>query len=292
MTFSELYRSGLGKLIGAGVEDASLDARLLLCDAFEIDTAAYLSRIREEVTDGAAAERYLELIEERASRRPLQYIEGYTEFMGLRIKIDESALIPRQDTELLCELVLAENEKKELSVLDLCTGSGAIALSLYRYGGYEKIVGTDISKEALELAEKNRRLLFPGSPYPVFSYSDIYSDMRDIMREHEIVLFDVIVSNPPYIRPEVIAELSPEVRDYEPYGALFGGIDGLEFYRRIIKDAPIHLKKGGGLYLEVGHDEGEAVSRMMTDRGLSSVQTVKDHSGCDRVVKGRYDNIR
>lgn len=293
MRLEELLRQGTERLREEGIEEASLDSRLLLCEAYGFDTARYLLKQHEEADqDRGAGRRFHSWIEERAKHRPLQYILGYTEFMGLRISLDESVLIPRQDTETLCELVLSEHKDRDIAVLDMCTGSGAIALSLAALGGYSKVIGTDISEAAVRLAAQNAEDIFAGdmgitSEKPHFYKADMFEGLDGIMPGEDIKLFDLIVSNPPYIRPEVIEGLKPEVRDHEPYKALYGGSDGLDFYRIIASEAPTYLKRPGWLYLEIGYDQSEDVMRLLEAGGFKDVETCEDLCGRPRVVKGR-----
>ncbi len=286
MKLHELCRYGREQLCRASVPDAAIDARLLLCEAMGIDTARYLAYPDMEVPK-EVLEAYLRMIEQRAERCPLQYIVGYTEFMGLRLHVNDSVLIPRQDTELLCELVLSQEKGREKRILDLCTGSGAIALSLCRLGGYISVLGTDISKQALSVAEHNRQDLGIDSCNVGFYQSDLFESLPDILKERHIEALDVIVSNPPYIRPEVIEGLEPEVRDHEPYIALFGGSDGLSFYRSIADRAAGFLAPCGSIYVEIGSDQGAEVSHIFQERGYRAIAVYRDMAGHDRVVSAR-----
>ena len=287
MKFGRLCREGEERLRKAGIEEAALDSRLILCDAYGMSTAEYLARITDEAEEDARYERYLRMLSERERRRPLQYILGYTEFMGLRMGVDENVLIPRQDTETLCELVLGDEGLHGASVLDLCTGSGAIALALSALGDFRIVMGTDISKGAIARAEQNREEVSSqtGKELPVsFHVSDLFSEIRPLMEKRGIKAFDVIVSNPPYIRPEVIAGLEPEVRDHEPFSALDGGEDGLWFYRRIAKEAPLYLARPGRLYLEIGYDQGDEVRSILDREGFTDIDIHEDLGGRPRVV--------
>ncbi len=290
MKLGGLCRKGEERLRKAGIEEAALDSRLLLCEAYGLSTAEYLVKITEETEEDARYESYLRMLSERERRRPLQYILGYTEFMGLRMGIDENVLIPRQDTETLCELVLGDEGLQGASVLDLCTGSGAIALALSALGDFRIVIGTDISRGAIARAEQNREEVVSqtGKELPVFFYvSDLFFSLRKIMKEHGIESFDVIVSNPPYIRPEVIAGLEPEVRDHEPLSALDGGEDGLWFYRRIAEEAPLYLARPGRIYLEIGYDQGDEVRSILKKVGFTDIDIHEDLGGRPRVVTAR-----
>ena len=279
MTFFELWKWGEKRLAESGIREADLDAKYLLLEAFEMDLAHFLLREQEQVpsTDGRTRE-YSDAVLARASRVPLQYLTGKQDFMGLTFQVDERVLIPRQDTETLAELVLRENPEKNIRLLDLCTGSGCLAVSLAVLGGYEEVDAGDISPDALEVAEENGRRL-GGNVH--FVESDLFSALDPGKA------YDVIVSNPPYIPTEVIEGLEPEVRDYEPRMALDGSGDGLAFYRRLAAESPSHLKPGGRLYLEIGWDQGESVEALLRENGFEDIEVVRDDAGNCRVVRGK-----
>ncbi len=279
MTFFELWKWGEKRLADSGIREADLDAKYLLLEAFEMDLAHFLLREQEQVpsTDGRTRE-YSDAVVARASRVPLQYLTGKQDFMGLTFHVDERVLIPRQDTETLAELVLRENPEKNIRLLDLCTGSGCLAVSLAVLGGYEEVDAGDISPDALEVAEENGRRL-GGNVH--FVESDLFSALDPGKA------YDVIVSNPPYIPTEVIEGLEPEVRDYEPRMALDGSGDGLAFYRRLAAESPSHLKPGGRLYLEIGWDQGESVEDLLRENGFEDIEVVRDDAGNCRVVRGK-----
>lgn len=279
MTFFELWKWGEKRLADSGIREAYLDAKYLLLEAFEMDLAHFLLREQEQVpsTDGRTRE-YSDAVLARASRVPLQYLTGKQDFMGLTFHVDERVLIPRQDTETLAELVLRENPEKNIRLLDLCTGSGCLAVSLAVLGGYEEVDAGDISPDALEVAEENGRRL-GGNVH--FVESDLFSALDPGKA------YDVIVSNPPYIPTEVIEGLEPEVRDYEPRMALDGSGDGLAFYRRLAAESPSHLKPGGRLYLEIGWDQGESVEALLRENGFEDIEVVRDDAGNCRVVRGK-----
>ncbi|MBR6451374.1 MAG: peptide chain release factor N(5)-glutamine methyltransferase [Lachnospiraceae bacterium] len=275
-TYQDTYAWGVKALQDAGIAEAELDARLLLehvCGTDRNTLYAHGDRI-VETTQG---ELYASLIGRRAERVPLQYILGEQEFMGLSFLVNESVLIPRQDTECLVEEAMISVMDGD-RVLDLCTGSGCILLSIMCYKNDIEGVGTDISKAALEVARRNAQTL--GKP-ALFIESDLFGQVPSEP-------FDVIVSNPPYIPSRVIDTLQAEVKDHEPRGALDGGEDGLVFYRKIIADAPQHLKRGGRIFLEIGFDQGADVSRLLTDGGFTDVRIVKDFAGLDRVATAHY----
>ncbi len=276
-TYAALYEYGKSLLEEAGIEDASLDARLLLehvCGTSHTTLLAHGDRL---VSD-EEGQQYEELLQQRAKRNPLAYILKEQEFMGLTFHADERVLIPNQDTEILVEEVLTELSDGA-RILDLCTGSGCIALSLLHYSNGTTAVATDISADALEVAEENVASLGLTERITLME-TDLFPAVHD--------RFEFIVSNPPYIPSKVIEGLAPEVREKEPMLALDGGEDGLIFYRRIVEDAPNYLTGSGYLMVEIGYDQGAAVSELMERRGFKEVQVIKDYSGNDRVVKGCF----
>lgn len=279
MTIKEIYQTGARRLREAGIDEADLDAWYLLEYVSGITRAMYYIRMDEALAQ-EKADAYLDCIRRRSERIPLQHITGEQEFMGLPFYVSPHVLIPRQDTEILVEEALRHLKGGE-RVLDLCTGSGCIALSLAAYRKTICAVGSDISPEALETAGRNAaRAEFAGLAVS-FTESDLFEKI-----EGE---YDMIVSNPPYIPTAVIASLSEEVRLHDPMRALDGREDGLYFYRRICGESPAYLKDGGRLLFEIGHDQSEAVGRMMRDAGFAEVCVKKDLAGLDRVVSGRYN---
>lgn len=274
MQYQEIYRQGVSVLQRAGIEEAALDARLLLEEVCATDrTALYVHGERELTQDEEA--QYLEKIDHRAKRIPLQHILGRTEFMGLTFVVNESVLCPRPDTEILVEEVL-KHLHDGMRILDIGTGSGCILLSLLHYSNDCQGVGADISGDALRVARANAKRL--EEERAAFVKSNLFENVEG--------KFEIIVSNPPYIRSDGIAGLMPEVRDHEPHTALDGGADGLLFYREITGKAKDHLPGGGMLFYEIGYDQGEAVKQIMEDAGYREIEVIKDFSGLDRVVCG------
>lgn len=219
-------------------------------------------------------------INKRLKRVPLAYIFGKTNFYGRDFIVSSDVLIPRLDTEILIEKVVSDIKLNgnQLSVLDIGTGSGAIAITLNKETG-ARLVAVDVSEKALEIAKKNAE---ENDADVEFVLSDLFAAISDLK-------VDIIVSNPPYIESCVIAGLEPEVRDNEPILALDGGDDGLEFYKEIISQAPRHLNKHGRLYFEIGFNQGESVSNLMK-KDFKNIQVIKDYLGNDRVVMGEiYD---
>ena len=280
MTYREAYEWGRKTLEEAQVADADVDARLLLEYVCHTDRNALLvhgDRAVEELSFFC----YKKYIEKRAERIPLQQLLHEQEFMGLSFYVNEHVLIPRQDTEILVEEVMRE-PYDGARILDLCTGSGCILLSILKYVYGSSGVGVDISDGALRVAGANSEALGIDATF-------IKSDMFESIPRDE--RFDIIVSNPPYIKSNVIETLMSEVKDYEPMSALDGSADGLRFYRIIADRAPEFLNKGGMLFVEIGYDQGEEVSALITEAGFTDVQVIKDLSGLDRVVSGRIGLI-
>lgn len=280
-----MYRRGEEALAAAGVPEAGLDARLLLeyvCGTDRNDLLAHGDREVEREKQDA----YLKMIEKRADREPLQYLTGEQEFMGLLFSVDRNVLIPRQDTEILVEEVL-RNLHDGMRILDLCTGSGCILISLLYYSNNCTGVGTDLSEEALRVAAGNSARLLPkecavdageGFARIEFLRGDLFEAVEG--------KFDIIVSNPPYIPSGDMDGLMPEVGEHEPGQALDGGADGLDFYRRITAECRRYLYGGGMLFVEIGCEQAEAVRGLMEDAGFLGIHVVKDYAGLDRVVYG------
>lgn len=282
MTYRECYEYGKCRLAEAGIAEAALDARLLLeyvCHSDRNELILYADRERSSMEE----QFYKQVIEKRASRLPLQHITGEQEFMGLSFQVNEHVLIPRQDTELLVEEAL-RHLGDGMRILDLCTGSGCILLSLLKYSNECEGVGIDISAEALKKAQENAQRLHLDA---TFLEGDLFEPLADFVSERTSDrFFDMLVSNPPYIETAVIDTLMPEVREHEPFGALDGGEDGLQFYRRIVAQAPAHLRRGAVLLFEIGCGQGEAVIQLMQEAGFAEVKVLQDYAGLDRVVYG------
>lgn len=289
MKYKELYRYGVDRLLQAGIEEASLDARLLLEFVCHTDRNTLLAHGDMEVMD-EQHESYVNYISRREKHIPLQHLTGSQEFMGLTFLVNEHVLIPRQDTEILVEAAMKELHDG-MSVLDMCTGSGCILLSLLHYSNNCKGVGVDISPKALEVARENAVRIsgtaeeaagsFLGEKdlHIEFIQSDLFAGLEQGQK------FDMLVSNPPYIRSDVIPTLMEEVKIYEPMGALDGMEDGLYFYREISRNAKAYLYRGAVLFFEIGYDQAEAVSHILREDGYKEIEVIKDFAGLDRVVK-------
>ncbi len=274
MTYREATEWGSRMLMQAGVMDAQLDAWLLLETVCRINRTFYYSHMEEDMTAQQQPE-YEIAIRKRAERIPLQYITGEQEFMGLNFKVNSNVLIPRQDTETLVEEALKICQPG-MKVLDLGTGTGCIIISLMKNAHGMTATGSDISKQALLVAKENARV------------HEVEVDwVRSNLYENIEGRFDLVISNPPYIAQTDLLDLMPEVRDFEPVGALDGGEDGLDFYRRIIEHSGDHLNKDGYLFLEIGYDQGPAVTNMMCAAGYREVAVIRDLAHQERVVKGR-----
>lgn len=276
-TYYQVLKEAAGVLKAAGIEEADLNAWYLLAEVFGIDRTFYLLNQQKEVPEQQYCD-YQELIQKRASRIPLQHLTGIQEFMGLSFLVNPFVLIPRQDTELLVEMILSEHQERKVRILDLCTGSGCIAVSLKQLGGYDYVAASDLSQKALETAIRNGQM----------NHCQIDFRQGDLLAPFEAERFDIIVSNPPYIPTAVIAGLEPEVRDFEPGEALDGTADGLHFYRRIAKESKVHLSRPGYLYLEIGHDQLEAVEQILGAEGFTGIEGHKDLAGHDRMVKAVF----
>lgn len=281
-TYRELFEEGRRILEQAGLPDAALDARFLLEEVCGTNLQTLLVFPEKKVTE-EEVNQYRAFVQRRKDREPTAMILGEWDFMGLTFRLNKSTLIPEQDTEVLVETALEELKRRgpgeaPLRILDLCTGSGCILLSLLHELRNAGGLGTDLSEEALEAARENAVRL-GLQERGTFRQGDLWEPVGDER-------FDLIVSNPPYVPTEVIPTLEPEVRCGEPYAALDGGEDGLVFYRRIMREAAGHLKPSGIIIVESGFDEAAQIAALMQDQKLRGIRTVKDYGGLDRVVLG------
>ena len=285
-----LVKEGEYRLSKAFCMDAKIDAEELFCFLTGTDKVGLSLKAEEEV-DTETEEKYFELIDKRAQRVPLQHITGEQEFMGHKFKVSPDVLIPRQDTETLvteAAKIIQETPREKLSfleklkgakeweVLDLCCGSGAVGISIMKICSNVRMTASDISEKALKVAETNAKEL----------HTKVRFLQGDMFEPHEGKKFDMIVSNPPYIKTLMISILQEEVKSHEPIQALDGGSDGLDFYRIIVSRAADHLKKDGFLIMEIGHDQGEDLRKMLRDDGrYTPAEVIRDLPGKDRVVK-------
>ena len=257
-----------------------LDTELLLQKTLGVDRLYIHLNLNKELTEEQKT-KFIGFAEERLNGRPIAYIVENREFMGLDFFVKECVLIPRPDTETLVEEIIEIcREKKDVSILDIGTGSGAITISLAKYIENSKIMSFDVSEIALEIAKKNAIINEVGEKIKYIN-SDLFTAISD-----SNIKFDIIVSNPPYIKKQDIETLHKQVKDYEPYNALEGGEDGLDFYRRITEQGKKYLNKRGILAYEVGHNQAEDVINIMKSNGYKKIYTKKDIQGIDRVVIG------
>lgn len=284
VNYKEIYLWGKEKLEEAGVVEFDLDARLLLEHICHTNRNTLLVHGDREVS-ASEEEQYREAISKRSSRIPLQHITGVQEFMGLEFAVNEHVLCPRQDTECLVEEVMRYLHDGS-RILDMCTGSGCILLSLLHYSNHCSGIGVDISEKALEVAKRNGLAIAEmkrPNPWDEDTVTWVHSDLFSKVPMEK---FDIIVSNPPYIASSVIPTLMEEVREHEPMSALDGMEDGLYFYRKIVDESKNYLTKEGMLFFEIGYDQGQAVSEMMQKAGFKDINVVKDFAELDRVVYG------
>lgn len=318
MTYRELLKEGINLLCERGITEYENNAWLLFEYVFDMKRHQYFMKMNDSVADDRAVVRFRECVARRAEHIPVQYITGTQDFMGLTFKVNENVLIPRQDTEILVENVLkvvkqmrsvsareidvlhslqmAHEQKKpagdkvcnsdrceNIRILDMCTGSGCIAISVSRLENVEA-TAVDISENALKVAKENAKKL--GADRVNFIQSDLFEKINMNNGVEQSQRYDIIVSNPPYIPTKVVDGLLPEVREHEPRLALDGTDDGLEFYRRITEESVKYVKENGWLMYEIGCEQGEAVKKLMMDKGYEEVNIIKDLAGLDRVVAG------
>ena len=280
MIISDWLAGAVALLRESGCPDPEVDARWMAEDALGL-TRADLKFEGERAIPEDAQKRLDAMLERRCAGEPVQYILGTADFMGLRFEVGPGVLIPRQDTETLVEaaLIALQGGGPAPSVLDLCAGSGCIGLSLASLAPHAQVTLADVSRDALEIARRNMHALGVKAE---LRHGDLFAAVR-----HE--RFDLIASNPPYIPRGELAGLQKEVQ-YEPRLALDGGVDGLDFYRRIAQEAGDHLNPGGSLWLEVGAGEAPAVLDLLKSRlACAEAGTVKDLNGIERVVFARVN---
>lgn len=270
MTYSELVAAGVSELSAAGFEEARTDVRDLVFYVCGMDFTALLRDGGEKVPP-EQEKRFFDLLTERKKHVPVQYLTGEQEFCGLKFSVRPGVLIPRPETELLAEAVFRDSAGKR--VLDMCTGSGCIAVTVAKLGTPSFVAASDYSAEALTIAKENAAL---REAEVTFFQGDLFENVEG--------MYDIIVSNPPYIKSEVVEELMSDVRDFEPRMALDGKEDGLFFYRRICAEAKKYLNPGGRLMFEIGYDQGETVRSLLRAEGYTEIEVKKDYAGLDRMV--------
>ena len=280
-TIGELLIDGNKILKEANIDTYILDTQLLLGKVLQKDKL-YLITNKEEEIDKFKEKEFYRLINKRKDKMPIKYILKNAEFMGLDFYVEEGVLIPRGDTEILVEEVLKNiTASNQYDICDLCCGSGAIGISIATLRENTKIDLIDYYDIPEKVTKKNINKHKLSSRVE-FIKSDLLEEA--IKREKK---YDILVSNPPYIKEEVIETLMDDVKNYEPHTALSGGNDGLYFYRKIVEDSDKILKENGILAFEIGHDQGEEVSALMTQKGYKGVRVIKDLAGLDRVVLGQ-----
>lgn len=279
----ELLKEGYEALKLEGIESYVLDCDLLLGKVMKKDRLFLLLNREYEVTHNEAKE-YYRLLELRKNRMPIKYMLEECEFMGLSFYIKEGVLIPRPDTEVLVECSITEVAKNKFkNVCDVCCGSGIIGITIASLVDNIKVKCCDISDTAYEVTSENIKRLNVSGKVDV-----VKSDLLNYFIQTQ-EKFDVIVSNPPYIRKNVIETLMKDVKDFEPYEALCGGDDGLDFYRDITSQSLKLLNKGGMLLFEIGYDQKDEVSSILKGSGFGEIECIKDLAGKDRVVKGKIE---
>ena len=285
MKYAELVKQGQVKLFKAGIGDAGVDAWILLENICNISRTDYFVKMHDEVPDEYVSS-YLAAIDKRLTHYPLQYILGEWHFMGIKFKVNENVLIPRQDTEVLVVKILniIQEEFKhqdKIKILDMCTGSGCIGISLAKLCNKVEVTAVDLSKEAIVVARENARMNDVKNIHfiesDLFKVFNMYNDQEP---------FDIIVSNPPYICSKEIESLMAEVKNFEPRMALDGDEDGLVFYKRIVDECNPYIKKGGYLAFEIGWNQAEDVKELMRSR-YDNLEVVQDLAFLDRVVVGK-----
>lgn len=288
----EMLTMGEKQLMDSDIADATRDCKILYCYMMDIPFSKIILEYQNMLQD-RLCEKYFELIDRRSSGEPVQYIMESQEFMGLEFIVNENVLIPRQDTETLVEDALEiintgtlrgedmDVKRKEWDILDLCTGSGAIGVSLARIANKVNVTCSDISEGAIKVAKENAQKHGVAKSVK-FEQGDLFKPFSKHFRKQK---FDMIISNPPYIKSSVIPTLQKEVCEHEPLSALDGGESGLDFYERIVSGVGSHLRKSGVLLLEIGHDQGEAVSGLLSRNGeFTSIRVLKDLANRDRIV--------
>lgn len=284
MKIKEALKKANQILIQNNIDEVFLKSRILLAHILNVEKE-YLIIHDDEVLLSLQENEFFEKVNNLCSGVPIQYLTNSQEFMGVNFYVDKNVLIPQPDTEILVENVISiiknlqKSCQKEITVLDLCTGSGIIGVCLKKYLQNVNVLSSDISSNALEIAKKNANL---QNVKIDFIKSDLFENIDE--------KFDVIVSNPPYIKTDKINELSKEVKN-EPRLALDGGQDGLDFYRRIIKESTNFFRKTGYLALEIGYDQKEAVENLFKNFKYKEIKIFKDLSDIERVIIGKYENI-
>ena len=274
ITYGQLLADASDALRDSGVPDYQYDAFALFEYVFNISKAQYLMKRDDKISDQEQINQYVEAVNRRSVHEPLQYITGVQNFYGLDFYVDSRVLIPRLDTEIVVESILKREKETDISVLDMCAGSGCIGITLANKNPGWKVTGSDISEDALSVCAINKGNL--GASNISFVHSNLFEQIDG--------KYDVIVSNPPYIESQVVKGLMSEVKDFEPGLALDGGADGLDFYRAIVSEARAHLNNGGRLYFEIGYNQGQALRELFEEYGYTDILIRQDLAGLDRMA--------
>ncbi len=281
LTIIEAIHNAANRLSAAGIANARLDAEVLLAHIIQKDRV-WLITHRDDVLDDNHQRDFAEAILRRTRREPLQHIIGNQEFWGLEFIVTPDVLIPRPETELIIEATLAivQDRNRPVRIIDLCTGSGCIAVSLAKELTAARVIATDASEKALAVARENSRR-HGVSERIRFLPGDLFGPLEELDLRGQV---DIMVSNPPYVQADDLSTLQPEVRDYEPQMALIAGPEGTEMAKRITQRAPEYLKKNGALIMEMGLGQAEALTRMVEETGAYGKPGIlKDLAGIERV---------
>lgn len=273
MTYQEILKKATNEFKTAKIENADIDAWYLLSAVTNMSRTDYFLHSEDQMPENQALQ-YQDYISRRLTHEPMQYIIGEQEFMGLNFFVNENVLIPRQDTEILVELAMSYSKDK--NVLDVCTGSGCIAISLAKLSKAKSVTAIDISEKALAVASEN---VTRNCVNVQLLQSDMFTNVTD--------KYDVIVSNPPYIPTDVIKTLMPEVKEHEPLLALDGTEDGLKFYRILAEQAMNYLTENGMVFFEIGCEQAESVCELLKENGYYNIKVTKDYAGLNRVVSAQ-----
>ena len=282
MKYREILLKGEERLVSLNISDSKNDAWLLFEYIFDMPRHKYFMDANMECLDEKLVEDYLQVVELRGNHIPLQHITKTQEFMGMTFNVNENVLIPRQDTEVLVEKALSVMKAGD-QVLDMCTGSGCIAISIAKLKDVS-VTAVDISPKALEVARGNADKLAVSNVK--FVESNLFEKLKEDSTSKNCKKYDIIVSNPPYIKSLDVEDLMIEVKDHEPRLALDGDEDGLKFYRTITMEANEFLKSGGYLMYEIGCDQAEDLRMIMEENGFKDIEIIKDLAGLDRVCVG------
>ena len=292
MTLDKFLKNGILFLEKKGIKDAKDDATLIFLKSFDLTLAKYLQikdlnllTIESNVKEwDEKINRFNNMIVKRVKHIPIQYILNESDFYNEKFYVDENVLIPRQDTEILVDSVLKENDLNNKNLLDLCTGSGAIGISIAKNSNLNNLVLSDVSQAALNITKINAKILNNKNTNIDFLQSDMFDNLDSFLSNKDYKTFDIITINPPYIKTNVIDTLEPEVKDKEPRLALDGGEDGIKFYRIIFDNIDKYLNDKSKVYMEIGYDEAEDIKKLYDNTKFNSFRIIKDLSKNDRII--------